>query len=160
MADQALLAQLTQLACQLNALQQTDGNLQASNTTLNTRIATLEAENNTLTIANTTLMAQILNLSGGTVAGDAFGGDAGAAAPVTFVATPGMVNHQDLIDYTTKLGTMIYDEGCKKLTTEHIHYQATGQVCQDGVAHEHPAKHQLYQRRWLHHQHCQPVWPD
>jgi hypothetical protein len=117
MGDPALLAQLMQLACQLNALRQ-NGNLQTSNTTLTTRIATLEAENTILTIANTTLMAQIPNLSGGAVAGDAFGGDAGAAAPVTFAATPAVVNHQDLIDYTTKLGTMIYDEGCKKLTTE------------------------------------------
>jgi prefoldin subunit 5 len=44
MADPALIAQLQQLAGQLNALQQTVKNLQASNTTLTTRIATLEAE--------------------------------------------------------------------------------------------------------------------
>jgi hypothetical protein len=43
MANQALLTQLQQLAGQLNALQQTVGNLQASNTILTTRIATLEA---------------------------------------------------------------------------------------------------------------------
>jgi hypothetical protein len=41
MANHALLAQLMQLAGQLNVLQQTIGNLQASNTTLTTRIATL-----------------------------------------------------------------------------------------------------------------------
>jgi hypothetical protein len=29
-----------------------------------------------------------------------------------------MVNHQDLINYLTKVGTTIYNEGCKKLTTE------------------------------------------
>jgi hypothetical protein len=29
-----------------------------------------------------------------------------------------MVNHQDLINYSTKVGTTIYNEGCKKLTTE------------------------------------------
>ena len=46
---------------QLNALQQTVGNLQASNDTLITRIATLEAENITLTTANTILMAQVQN---------------------------------------------------------------------------------------------------
>jgi hypothetical protein len=40
MANQALLAQLTQLAGQLNALQQTIGNLQASHTTLTTRLLT------------------------------------------------------------------------------------------------------------------------
>ncbi len=58
MANQALLAQLAQLASQLNALEQTVRNLQASNNTLTTRIATLEAENTTLTAANTTLTAQ------------------------------------------------------------------------------------------------------
>ncbi len=58
MANLAVLAQLQQLVGQLNALQQTVGNVQASNNTLTTRIATLlEAENTTLTTANTTLMA-------------------------------------------------------------------------------------------------------
>ncbi len=61
MADPAVLAQLQQLMGQLNALQQTVGNLQASNDTLITRIATLEAENITLTTANTILMAQVQN---------------------------------------------------------------------------------------------------
>jgi hypothetical protein len=78
----------------------------------------LEAENTTLTAANTTLVAQIVNLARSTVAGGAAGGGVGAAALVIFVATPAMVNHQDLINYTTKVGTMIHDEGCKKLTTE------------------------------------------
>jgi prefoldin subunit 5 len=64
MANPALLAHLQQLAGQLNTLQQTVENLQASNTTLTTRIVTLEAENTTLTTANTTLMAQVANLSG------------------------------------------------------------------------------------------------
>jgi hypothetical protein len=118
MANQALLTKLMQLAVQLNALQQTVGNLQASNTTLTTRIATLKAENTTLTAANMTLMTQVANLSGDAAAGGAAGGGAGAATTVTFGATPAMVNHQDLIDYMTKVGMMIYDEGCKKLTTE------------------------------------------
>ncbi len=65
-----------------------------------------------------TLTAQVANLSGGAAAGGAARGGAGAATPVTFAAPPAMVNHQDLIDYTTKVGTMIYDEGCEKLTTE------------------------------------------
>ncbi len=103
---------------QLNALQQTVGNLQASNITLTTRIATLEAENTTPTAANTTLTAQVQNLSGGAAAGGAAGGGAGAAPLITFAATPAMVNHQDLINYSTKVGTMIYNEGCKKCTTE------------------------------------------
>jgi hypothetical protein len=120
MANPAVLAQLQQLVLvgQLNALQQTVGNLQASNNTLTTRIATLEAENTTLTAANMTLTAQVQNLSGGTEAGSAAGGGAGAAPLVTFAATPAMVNHQDLINYSTKVGMKIYNEGCEKLTTQ------------------------------------------
>jgi hypothetical protein len=129
MANPALIAQLQQLAGQLNALKQTVGNLQASNATLTMRLATLEAENTTLTAANMTLMAQVANLSGGTLAGGAAGGgtgttpgvpgdSAGAAPLVTFAATPAMVNHQELINYSMKVGTTIYNEGCGKLTTE------------------------------------------
>ena len=127
MANPALLAQLQQLAGQLNALQQTVGNLQANNTTLTTRIATFEAENTTLTAANTTLAAQVTNLLGGAAGCGTAGGGAGAAAAVTFAATPAMVNHQDLIDYTMKGRTMIYDEGCKKLTTK-FDMKASGTV--------------------------------
>jgi hypothetical protein len=118
MANPAVLAQLQQLVCQLNALQQTVGNLQVSNNTLTTRIAPLEAENTTLTAANMTLMSQVQNLSGGAAAGSAAEGGAGAAPLVTFAATPVMVNHQDLINYSMKVGMTIYNEGCKKLTTE------------------------------------------
>ena len=118
MADPAVLAQLQQLVGQLNALQQTVGNLQASNNTLTTRIATLEAENTTLTAANTTLAAQVQNLPGGAAAGGAARGGAGVAPLVTFAATPAMVNHQDLINYSMKVGTTIYNVGCKKLTTD------------------------------------------
>jgi hypothetical protein len=118
MADQAVLAQLQQLMGQLNALQQTVRDLQTSNNTLTTRITTLEAENTTLTAANTTLMAQVQNLPRGAAAGGAAGGGAGAATLVPFAATPAMVNHQDLINYSTKVGTTIYNEEYKKLTTE------------------------------------------
>jgi hypothetical protein len=95
--------------------------LHTSNATPTTRIATLEAENATLTTANTNLAAQITTLAtpvGGILAGSAAGGGARAATPVVFAATPAMVNHQDLINYTTKVETMIYDKRCKKLTTE------------------------------------------
>jgi hypothetical protein len=118
MANPAVLAQFQQLVGQLNALQQTVRDLQASNNTLTTRIATLEAENTTLTAANMTLTAQVQNLPGGAAAGGTAGGGAGAAILVPFAVTPAMVNHQDLINYSTKVGTMIYNEGCKKLTTE------------------------------------------
>jgi hypothetical protein len=113
MANPAVLAQLQQLVGQLNSLQQTMGNLQASNNTLTTRIATLETENTTLTAANTTLTAQVQNLPGGAAAGSAVGGGAEAAPQVTFAATPVMVNHEDLINYSTKVGTTIYNEGCE-----------------------------------------------
>jgi hypothetical protein len=129
MADPAVIAQLQQLVGQLNALQQTVRNLQASKTTLTTIIVTLEAENTTLTAANTTLTAQVANLSegaaaGGTAGGGAgtapgiAGGGAGAALLVTFAAIPAMVNHQDLINYSMKVGTSIYNKGCEKLTNE------------------------------------------
>jgi hypothetical protein len=52
------------------------------------------------------------------VAGRTAGGGAGTIVLVIVVATPAMVNHQDVINYMTKVGTMIYDEGCKELTTE------------------------------------------
>jgi hypothetical protein len=78
----------------------------------------LEAENTTLTTANTTLTAQVQNLSGGAAAGGAAKGGTGAAPLVTFAATPARISHQDLINYSTKVGTTIYNEGCKKLTTE------------------------------------------
>ncbi len=113
MADPAVLAQLQQLVGQPNALQRTVGNLQTSNNTLTTKIATMEARNTTLTAANTTLTAQVQNLPGGAAAGGAAGGGAGAATLVPFAATPAMVNHQDLINYSTKVGTTIYNEGCK-----------------------------------------------
>ncbi len=118
MANPAVLAQLQQLVGHSNALQQTIGDLQTSNNTLTTRIPTLEAENTTLTTANTTLTAQVQNLPRGAAAGGTARGGAGATTPVPFAATPAMVNHQDLINYSTEVGTMIYNEGCKKLTTE------------------------------------------
>jgi hypothetical protein len=118
MADPAILAQLQQLMGQLNTLQQTVRNLQASNDTLTTRIATLEAENTTLTAAYTTLTTQVQNIPRGAAAGGAAGGGAGAATLVPFAATPAMVNHEDLINYSTKVGMTIYNKGCKKLTTE------------------------------------------
>ncbi len=113
-----LIAQLMQLANQQNALQQNIANLQSSNNTHTTRIATLEAENATIATANTTLAAQVAALGGGTAAGSAAGGGAGTAAPVILAATPAMVNHQELINYTTKVGMMIHGKGCEKLITE------------------------------------------
>jgi hypothetical protein len=119
MANQALIAQLIQLANQLNVLHQTVGTLQTSNITLTTRVAALEAENATLTTAKITHAAQVATLGGGTAAGGAAGGGAGAAAPVTFAATPAMVNHQDFDQLHYKSGNDdLHGEECEKLTTE------------------------------------------
>jgi hypothetical protein len=74
-------------------------------------------------------MAQVAILLEGSAAGGAAGGGAGTApgvagggvgaAPlVSFAATPAMVNHQDLINYSTKVGTTIYNKRYEKLTTE------------------------------------------
>jgi hypothetical protein len=102
----------------LNAPQQNVATLQTSNSTLSTKVATLKAENATLTTANTNLTAQVATLDGGAVAGGAAGGGTEAATPVIFVATPAMVNHQDLIKYTTKVVMMICGKGYEKNTTE------------------------------------------
>jgi hypothetical protein len=140
----------------------------------------LEAENTALTSANTTLTTQVVNLSGGAAAGSAagggtgtapgiVGGGAGAAPLVTFAATPAMVNHQDLINYSMKVGTTIYNEGCEKLTTE-FNIKSSGTVvyttelqakCVKMGWHISTQKnYQLYQRCWLYHQHRPPVRTD
>ncbi len=119
--DTALIAQHAQLTNQLTALQQSMATLQTDNTTLTTRIGTLEAENTTLTIANTNLTAQVTSLSNagkGGAAGGAAGGGAAGITTIAFAATLAMVNHQDIINNTTKFWTMVYDEGCKKLISE------------------------------------------
>ncbi len=40
---------------------------------------------------------------------------AGAAAVVTFDDTPQTLNADDLLDYSTKRGSSIYEQGCKAL---------------------------------------------
>jgi hypothetical protein len=40
---------------------------------------------------------------------------AGAAAVVTFADTPQTLNADDLLDYSTKRGSSIYEQGCKAL---------------------------------------------
>jgi hypothetical protein len=116
MANQALIAQFTQLANQMNALQQTARTLQTSNNTLTTRIFTLEAETPPSPPQTGPLQLKLPTLEEALRLEVLRG--AGAAAPVTIVVTPAMVNHQDLINYMINVGAMIYDEGCKKLTTE------------------------------------------
>jgi hypothetical protein len=57
------------------------------------------------------LQAQVANLQAAIPAAPA----AGAAAIVTFVDTPQTLNADDLLDYSTKRGSSIYEQGCKAL---------------------------------------------
>jgi hypothetical protein len=34
-----------------------------------------------------------------------------------FATTPAMLRHEDIIDYSSKTGTRIYEDGCEPLTT-------------------------------------------
>jgi hypothetical protein len=58
-----------------------------------------------------TLQAQVANLQAAIPAAHA----AGAAAAVTFADTPQTLNTNDLLDYSTKRGSSIYEQGCKAL---------------------------------------------
>jgi hypothetical protein len=57
------------------------------------------------------LQAQVTNLQASIPAAPA----AGAAAVVTFADTPQTLNANDLLDYLTKRGSSIYEQGCKAL---------------------------------------------
>ncbi len=57
------------------------------------------------------LQAQVPNLQAAVHAAPA----TGAAAVVTFAYTPQMLNADDLLDYSTKRGSSIYEQGCKAL---------------------------------------------
>jgi hypothetical protein len=58
-----------------------------------------------------TLQAQVANLQAAIPAAPA----TSAAAVVTFSETPQMLNPNDLLDYLTKRGSSIYEQGCKAL---------------------------------------------
>ena len=77
-------------------------------------MATLQGNNSSL--------ATQINALGGKPPNVQVAGGTGATAttvstPVQFAMTPAMVRHEDIINYATKSGTLIYQEGCKKLTT-------------------------------------------
>ncbi len=57
------------------------------------------------------LQAQIANLQAAIPAAPT----AGAASIVTFAETPQTLNADDLLDYSTKRGSSIYEQGCKAL---------------------------------------------
>jgi hypothetical protein len=60
------------------------------------------------------LHAQVANLQAAIPAAPA----TGAAAVVTFADTPQTLNADDLLDYLTKRGSSLYDQGCKALDSK------------------------------------------
>jgi hypothetical protein len=90
-------------------------------TALQGKVATLRVANATLQANNLTLTTQINALGGQPPNVQAVGGTGATATTVAtlvqFVTTPAMVRHKEIIDYATKLGTLIYQEGCEALTT-------------------------------------------
>jgi hypothetical protein len=95
-------------------------NLAAQLTNLQGEVTTLHQENSTLTNANTVLTDQVTTLAAAAVAMPAApavaAGDAPRAA-IMFATTPAMLRHEDIIDYSSKTGTMTNEDGCEALTT-------------------------------------------
>ena len=89
--------------------------------TLQGEVTSLCQENVKLTNANATLMTQVAGIitdptAAPTVgAARAVGGAPGA--PVRFATTPAMLRHEDILDFSSKMATMIYEDGCESLTT-------------------------------------------
>ena len=119
-------AQLDQFQALLNTLQGEVRDLRTCNNDLNNDVVLLRQENQTLTqnaatAANEVQAAQaaaqqaIANAAAAQQQAAAAAG--GTATPVVFASTPAMVNHEDLINYQSKTGVMVYDEGRKALTT-------------------------------------------
>ena len=119
-------AQLDQFQALLNTLQGEVQDLRTRNNALNNDVVLLRQENQTLTqnaatAANEVQAAQaavqqaIANAAAAQQQAAAAAG--GTATPVVFASTPAMVNHEDLINYQSKTGVMVYDEGRKVLTT-------------------------------------------
>jgi hypothetical protein len=95
-------------------------NLAAQLTNLQGEVTTLHQENVLLTNANTVLTGQVTTLAAATTAVPATPAVAAGAAPqaaIMFAMTPAMLRHEDIIDYSSKTGTMIYEDGCESLTT-------------------------------------------
>ena len=71
-----------------------------------------------LTNANTTLSTQFAGISSAPPVTPVAGVVGGApAAPIRFARTPAMLRHEDILDYSSKTATMIYEDGCESLTT-------------------------------------------
>ena len=86
---------------------------------LEARIAQLEALIQTLTTQNTNLQTQVdaLQIAAAAAPAPPVGVAAPpAAAPVVFAENPGRYDVEHLIDFTTRLGSNIYERGSKPLT--------------------------------------------
>jgi hypothetical protein len=95
-------------------------NLAAQLTNLQGEVTTFRQENVTLTNANTALTGQVTTLATATAAMPAAPAMAAGAAPraaIMFLMTPPMLRHEDIIDYSSKMKTMIYEDSCESLTT-------------------------------------------
>ena len=134
-------AQLDQLQALLTTLQGEVQDLRTRNNELNNDVVLLQNENQTLVQNATTAVNEVqaaqaaaqqamanaavaqqqataaVSAAAATAAGTSVGGAPGTATPVFFASTPAMVNHEDLINYQSKTGVMVYDEGRKALTT-------------------------------------------
>jgi hypothetical protein len=95
-------------------------NLAAQLTNLRGEVTTLHQENVTLINANTALTGQVTTLAAAAAAAPAAPAVAAGAAPraaIMFAMTPAMLRHEDIIVYSSKMGTMIYECNCESLTT-------------------------------------------
>jgi hypothetical protein len=102
-----LAAQMVQLGTQL--------------TTLQGEVTSLCQENVMLTNANATLTTQVAEIVTAPTPVPTVGA-AGAVwgapgAPVRFATIPAMLRHEDILDYSSKMATMINEDGCESLTT-------------------------------------------
>jgi hypothetical protein len=89
-------------------------------TGLQGEVTTLRQENVTLANANTALTGQVTTLATAAAAAPVEPATAAGAAPqaaIMFAMTPAMLRHEDIIGYSSKMGTMIYKDGCEALTT-------------------------------------------
>jgi hypothetical protein len=89
-------------------------------TGLQGEVTNLHQENATLTNANTVLTDRVTTLATAAAAAPVAPAMAAEAAPQAafmFATTPAMLRHEDIIDYSSKTGTMIYKDGCESLTS-------------------------------------------
>ena len=138
----ALQAEVAALRSENTTLTTDLGTLRTENASLTQNLTTLRTENTTaqavaaaaaqqLQVAQATANQAAANAAAALAAAQqgqaqpvqaGVGGGVGGGGnvvrfPAMFAATPAMVDHEQIIDYKTKTGVMVYDEGCKALTT-------------------------------------------